>query len=129
VCVCGVQYFVPSCNVEPGNAPAECVLVPRLMTMCRVYAHVYVQVLLHLHSVGARPENILDMDDVRGPNGARLASLGTGLRSNSDPRQAHDGVCLVSCAINLWIIVFGLWHGKKSFSFGPVDTLSQPLAC
>ncbi len=45
-----------------------------------------VDVILHLHGIGVLPDDVVDVDDFRAPNGNRLPSLGVGLRNKRDPR-------------------------------------------
>ena len=49
------------------------------------------EVILHLHSIGVLPDDFVDVDDFRSPNGVRLPSLGVGLRNKLDPRLAANG--------------------------------------
>jgi hypothetical protein len=55
-----------------------------------------VEVLLHLHNIGVLPDDVVDVDDFRGPNGLKLPSLGVGLRNRQDPRLAPDGAFLTA---------------------------------
>jgi hypothetical protein len=56
-----------------------------------------VEVMLHLHGIGALPDDVVDVDDFRSPNGNKLPSLGKGLRNKLDPRIAPNGSCLRRC--------------------------------
>jgi hypothetical protein len=73
-----------------------------------------VDVILHLHGIGALPDDVIYVDDFRAPNGARLPSLGVHLRNRLDPRLAPDGSLSTSKRAKASSGGGGLWSSLSS---------------